>query len=78
MDVSDLADEIERRVNAVRDSLLKVGTVSGTSGQKVICTVEGTSMTLARLTSYTPVNGDTVLILAVKPNSWFVVGKPAV
>lgn len=74
----DPVDVLERRFNELRDSQLKTGTVSGTSGQKVVLTIEGVSMTLPRLTSYTPVNGDVVLILTLKPGAWFVIGKPAV
>jgi hypothetical protein len=75
----DPVDVIEQRFADLRDSLLKVGTVTGTSGQKVVCTVEGkTGMTYPRLTSYTPTNGDVILILAIKPGAWFVIGKPAV
>lgn len=75
----NVADAVSQRFNEFRDSLLQVGTVTGTSAQKVVCTVEGkTGLVFPRLTSYTPVNGDVVLILAIKPGAWFVIGKPAV
>jgi hypothetical protein len=38
--------------------------------------VDGGSMTLPRLTSYTPTTGDVVL-LAARAGGWFVVGKNA-
>jgi len=40
----------------------RTGTVTGTSGTSVVVTVEGASLTLRRLASYTPVNGDQVVI----------------
>lgn len=73
----DTSQAMEERLAQLRDSLLRVGTVAGTSGTKVVLTVEGQSMTLPRLTSYSPVNGDVVLVLCLKPGAWFVVGKPA-
>jgi hypothetical protein len=73
-----LEDAVEKRLDEFRASLLKVGTVTNTSGTKVVCTVEGVSMTLPRLASYTPVtNGDVVIVAALKPGAWFVLGKPA-
>lgn len=72
-----LEDAIERRLVEFRASLLKTGTVTGTAGTKVVLTVEDQSMTLPRLTAYSPVNGDVVLVLCLKPGAWFVVGKPA-
>lgn len=72
-----LTEEIEAKLERFREGLLKTATVTGTSGTKVVCTVESSSMTLPRLTSYTPVNGDVVLILCIKPGAWFVIGKPA-
>lgn len=73
----DIADAVENRFNQFREGLLKTGTVTGTSGTKVVCTIESVSMTLPRLTSYTPVNGDVILVLCIKPGAWFVIGKPA-
>lgn len=71
------ADEVDQRLIAFRESLLKVGTVTGTDGTKVIVLVEGSTNTYPCLTSYTPTIGDVVLILTVKPGAWFVLGKPA-
>lgn len=71
-------DVIEQRLAEFTDRLLRVGTVTGTAvGGKVVVTVAGTSMTLPRLTAYTPVVGNSVLILCVKPGAWFVLGTPA-
>lgn len=73
-----------RRVEALTillDELLssrrKTGTVTGTSGTKVVVLVEGGSMTLPRLASYTPTVGDVVQIDAMVSGSWLVIGKPA-
>lgn len=74
----DIAAAIEQRMNELRDSLRKVGTVTGTSGQKVVLLVEGSTMTLPRMAHYTPVIGDVVVIDATKPGAWIVNGKPAV
>jgi hypothetical protein len=73
----DLAQAIEEQLARFRDSLLRIGTVTGTSGTKVVLTIEGQSMTLPRSTAYTPVNGDVVWVFCLKPGAWFVVGKPA-
>jgi hypothetical protein len=54
----------------------KVGTVSGTNGTKVIVVVDGNTVTLPRLSSYTPVNGDVVHI-DCNGDSWLVLGKSA-
>lgn len=72
----DPADAVEQRLQAILDGLWKTGTVTGTSGTKVILTVEGASKTLPRLAAYTPVNGD-VVIVAARPGAWFVIGKTA-
>ena len=57
----------------------KVGTVSGTSGQKVIVAVPGMSPspTIPRVANYSPVNGDVVLI-AWTDLGPIVIGKIAV
>lgn len=73
-----IAEMIEQRLAELRASLRKTGTVSGTSGQKVIVTVDGASMTLPRYSHYTPVNGDVVVIDIAKEGAWIVLGKPAV
>jgi hypothetical protein len=49
-------------------------TVSGYDG-RVAVTVDGSSMNLARLANYTPVVNDVVIILALIPGSWIVLGK---
>lgn len=67
---------IEQRLRELQDAAWKTGTVTGTSGTKVIVTVDNASKTLPRLASYTPVNGD-VVIIAARPGSWFVLGKIA-
>jgi hypothetical protein len=55
----------------------RVGTVSGTSGTKVIVTVDGATVTIPRLASYTsPVNGDIVHI-DTSGEGWLVLGKSA-
>lgn len=54
----------------------RVGTVSGTSGTKVVVTVSGTSYTLPRLSSYSPTIGDTVQIAWPRSRP-FVLGKIA-
>lgn len=77
-DEDAVAAMIELRLKAVREGLRATGTVSGTSGAKVIVTVRGQSMTLARLSHYTPVNGDVVIVDTAIENSWLVLGKPAV
>lgn len=40
----------------------RTGTVTGTSGTSVLVTVGGTTLTLRRLSSYTPTVGDQVII----------------
>lgn len=72
----DIAAAVEQARRQIMDSLWKTATVSGTSGTKVIVSVDGGSMTLPRLTSYTPTVGDVVLI-AARTGGWFVVGKNA-
>lgn len=73
-----LEDELEKRFAEFRDGLLRVGTVTGTAvGGKVIVNVAGDSKTLTRVTNYTPVVGNPVLILCLAKNSWFVLGTPA-
>lgn len=78
MDEDRLVEMIELRLAELRASLRKTGTVSGTSGQKVVLTVEGVSMTLPRMAHYTPANGDVVVVDTAKPGAWIVLGKPAV
>ncbi|MFC0546939.1 hypothetical protein [Kutzneria chonburiensis] len=68
---------LDDRLNALRDNLVTTATVSGTSGTKVIVTMQGASLTLPRLTSYTPTVGDVVIVLTAFPGAWLVLGKPA-
>jgi len=73
-----LEDAFEERFRQAMAGLLRVGTVTGTAvGGRVLVTVQGTSMTLPRLTAYTPVVGHNVLILCLMPGAWFVLGTPA-
>ena len=72
----DLPEAIEQRLDQIAAGMWRTGTVSGTSGTQVIVTVDGASHTLPRLASYTPVNGD-VVIIAARPGAWLVLGKPA-
>ena len=58
------------------ESYWRVGTVSGTSGTKVVVLVSGESHTLPRLNSYSPTIGDTVQIAWPKGRP-FVLGKIA-
>lgn len=57
------------------ESLRLVGTVSGTSGTRVLVTVRGSLLTLPRLDSYSPTVGDVVHIQGPAP--WLVLGKTA-
>ena len=71
-------DEIlEQRFKEFRESLRATGTVTGTSGTKVIVTVRGQSLTLPRLASYSPVNGDVVNVDTSQTNAFLVLGKSA-
>lgn len=72
MDTADAVGQVKKELRGI----VRTATVSGTSGTKVIVTVDGSSMTLPRLASYTPTIADVVLILAV-PGAWIVLGKPA-
>lgn len=68
-------DAINTLIDNAVASLRLVGTVSGTSGTKVLVTVRGSLLTLPRLASYTPVVGDVVHIQGPAP--WLVLGKTA-
>jgi hypothetical protein len=71
----DLSDAI---AGAVRPpAQWQVGTVTGTSGAKVVVTVSGTSYTIPRNSQYSPVNGDVVLIAWI-PGQPIVICKIAV
>lgn len=58
------------------ESYWRVGTVSGTSGTKVVVTVSGASHTISRLSWYTPTIGDVVQIAWPKGRP-FCLGKLA-
>lgn len=74
-----VADAIAEALDDFRFSLMCTGRVTGTSGQKVIVEVRGATMTLSKMDTYTtPVAGDVVSILTLIPNSWLVIGRPAV
>lgn len=70
----------EDAIAAIRAEVLnafwRTGTVTGTLGTKVIVLVQGGSMTIPRLNSYTPTVGDVVWIAAT-PIGWACLGKPA-
>jgi len=68
-------DAINTLIEEAVASLRLVGTVTGTSGTKVLVTVRGSLLTLPRLASYTPTNGDVVHIQGPAP--WLVLGKAA-
>lgn len=60
----------------VQERKRRTGIVTGTSGTKVIVTVGSSSLTLQRLSSYTPVNGE-VVVIDCWGDSWLVTGKVA-
>lgn len=68
-------DAFEQRMADLVSSLKRTGVVTGTAGTKVVVTVQGGSMTLSRLASYTPTINDTVII--VGPPPYIVIGKAA-
>lgn len=68
-------DAIATRIAELTDSLRLIGTVSGTSGTRVLVTVRGALLTLPRLSSYSPTVGDVVHIQGPAP--WLVLGKTA-
>jgi hypothetical protein len=72
-----LADAIARFIDQILvGRSRKVGTVSGTSGTQVIVSVDGSTVTLPRLASYTPTVGDIVHIDTTGA-AWLVIGKTA-
>lgn len=72
----DVEDAVEQRIRQLVEGMWKTGTVSATSGTKVVVTVQGGSLTIPRLASYSPTVNDTVLIAAT-PIGWICLGKPA-
>lgn len=75
MDTAAAVEQVRQQVLA---SLWKTATVTGSqsSPARVIVSVQGGSMTIPRLTSYTPAVGDVVLI-ASTPIGWIVLSKIA-
>lgn len=69
-------DAIEQARQQILAGMWATGTVSGTSGTKVVASIKGGSMTIPRLSSYTPVVGDTIIV-ASTPIGWICLGKPA-
>ena len=66
--------EIDRRIAEAREQH-RVGQVSAVVGSKVtVVTSGGATLTVPRLTTWTPANGDIVL-LAVTPAGWIAIGK---
>jgi hypothetical protein len=75
--VSAFSDAILQVVGRMfADRSRRVGTVVGTSGTQVIVAIDGTTMTLPRLKSYAPVNGETVHI-DTAGDGWLVLGASA-
>lgn len=72
-----IAEAVTRLVDQALTTRRKVGTVTGISGTKVIVAVQGGSLALPRLASYTPSTGDIVHIDASVPGAWLVLGKSA-
>lgn len=71
-----LDDALSIETSEAPARMWRVGTVTGTSGTKVAVSVDGSSLIIPRLTSYTPTVGDVVQI-ANPPGRPFVVGKIA-
>jgi hypothetical protein len=70
---TSIVQAIER---ALAGRTRRVGTVSGTSGTKVIVSIDGNAVTIPRLASYTPTVGDIVHI-DTSGEGWLVLGKSA-
>jgi hypothetical protein len=73
----NIAEAVARVLDQALSARRKVGTVTGVSGTRVIVAVQGGSLTLPRLASYTPTTGDIVHIDATVPGAWLVIGKTA-
>ncbi|HEX5525175.1 MAG TPA: hypothetical protein VFX53_17150 [Pedococcus sp.] len=62
---------------AEASQLFCTGQVSAVPGNKVtVTTLGGASITIPRLSTWTPVNGD-VVIIAKTPGGWIALGKVA-
>lgn len=73
----NLSEAILRAIQeAVEGQRRRIGTVTGTSGTKVIVAVDSSTVTIPRLSSYTPVVGDVVHI-DTSGDGWLVLGKSA-
>lgn len=73
-----LADAILECLNrALARRARRVGTVSGTSGTKVIVTVDGATVTIPRLASYTPVTVGDIVHIDTAGEGWLCTGKSA-
>lgn len=69
-----LEQEIERRLADAQDNF-RVGQVSAVVGSRLtVITSGGGALTIPRLSTWTPVAGDIVL-LAVTPAGWVALGK---
>lgn len=74
----DLADAVHQLVNDALRTHRKTGVVTATAGTRVVVTIDGATMTLPRLASYThPVAGDVVHIDTTVPGAWLIVGSTA-
>lgn len=70
----DVAAAVEARLRAIVDGMWSTGIVIGTDGNRVVVDVNGVSMTLPKLASYSaPVVSDVVRI-ACPPGAWLVLG----
>ena len=73
----DLARAVQQAVTEALAACRKVGTVSTFTANRVVVTVNGGTMTLPRMTHYSPTIGDVVQIDATVPDAWVVLGKVA-
>jgi hypothetical protein len=73
----DTAKAIHALIEDVVGSMHKTGVVTALSGNQVVVSIDGGSITLPRLASYTPAVDDVVQILALRRGSWLVLGKTA-
>lgn len=74
----DIADAVHQLVADALRTHRKTGVVTATAGTRVVVTVEGATMTLPRLASYTsPRAGDVVHIDTTVPGSWLILGATA-
>lgn len=77
--MTDLADAITTAVRAgPRGDVSQLGTVAVISGTLLTITVAAGSVAqVRRLTSYTPVVGDRVVLIRMDSGDWYVPGKLA-